>query len=141
VLPEVLVILTDVKTGGRPPGSQKPGEVLHATSCRAPVAEKDSVGAATFSSSAATGSRKAESNNRMDGHEGNAAHRAATVAQARTGHGHSLGAAGRRVLACRPPGSGTGVRITDIYGERLTVDGIAVRPDAAQPTGVQFARH
>lgn len=49
---------------------------------------------------------------------------------------------GRRVLACRPPpGSGTGVRITDIYGERLTVDGTAVQPDVAQPTGVQFARH
>ncbi|WP_158751320.1 hypothetical protein [Streptomyces bicolor] len=48
------------------------------------------VGAATFSSSAATGSRKAESNNRMDGHEGNAAHRAATVAQARTGHGTAV---------------------------------------------------
>lgn len=40
-----------------------------------------------------------------------------------------------------PPGSGTGVRITDIYGERLTVDGTAVQPDVAQPTGVQFARH
>ncbi|MFF7125994.1 MULTISPECIES: hypothetical protein [unclassified Streptomyces] len=32
-------------------------------------------------------------------------------------------------------------RITDIYGERLTVEGIAVRPDVAQPTGVQFALH
>ena len=42
--------------------------------------------------------------------------------------------------ACRPPGSGTGVRITDIYGERLTADGTAVLPDVAQPTGVQFAR-
>ncbi|GAA4064003.1 hypothetical protein GCM10022233_42700 [Streptomyces shaanxiensis] len=40
-----------------------------------------------------------------------------------------------------PPGSGTGVRITDIYRERLTVDGTAVQPDVAQPTGVQFARH
>ncbi|MEU6667087.1 hypothetical protein [Streptomyces sp. NPDC046727] len=29
----------------------------------------------------------------------------------------------------------------DIYGEQLTVDGIAVRPDVAQPTGVRFARH
>jgi D-amino-acid oxidase len=37
--------------------------------------------------------------------------------------------------------SGTGVRITDIYGERLTADGTAVLPDVAQPTGVQFARH
>ncbi|MFD9818113.1 hypothetical protein [Streptomyces violascens] len=33
------------------------------------------------------------------------------------------------------------LRGTDIYGERLTVDGIAVQPDVAQPTGVQFGRH
>ncbi|WP_433451508.1 hypothetical protein ACQPXS_25125 [Streptomyces sp. CA-142005] len=39
------------------------------------------------------------------------------------------------------PGSGTGVRITAIYGERLTVDGTAVQPDVAQPTGVHFAWH
>ena len=45
------------------------------------------------------------------------------------------------VPACRPTGSGTGVRITDIYGERLAVDGTAVQPDVAQPTGVRFARH
>ncbi|MFF5157116.1 expansin EXLX1 family cellulose-binding protein [Streptomyces sp. NPDC000348] len=42
-----------------------------------------------------------------------------------------------------PDGTGCGgeLRLTDIYGERLTVDGIAVRPDAVQPTRVQFARH
>ncbi|WP_443073305.1 expansin EXLX1 family cellulose-binding protein [Streptomyces sp. NBC_01451] len=42
-----------------------------------------------------------------------------------------------------PDGSGCGgaIRLTDIYGERLTVNGIAVRPDVVQPTGVQFARH
>ncbi|MFF5570266.1 expansin EXLX1 family cellulose-binding protein [Streptomyces luteogriseus] len=42
-----------------------------------------------------------------------------------------------------PDGSGCGgaIRITDIYGERLTINGIAVRPDAVQPAGVQFARH
>ncbi|MER6301060.1 expansin EXLX1 family cellulose-binding protein [Kitasatospora sp. NPDC001539] len=42
-----------------------------------------------------------------------------------------------------PDGTGCGgpVRITDIYGERLTVDGIAVEPDVVQPTRVQFARH
>lgn len=42
-----------------------------------------------------------------------------------------------------PDGSGCGgaLRITDIYGERLTIDGIALRPDAVQPTRVQFARH
>ncbi len=40
-------------------------------------------------------------------------------------------------------GSGCGgtVRLTDIYGERLTVTGIAVRANVVQPTGVQFARH
>jgi expansin (peptidoglycan-binding protein) len=40
-------------------------------------------------------------------------------------------------------GSGCGgpIRITDIYGQQLTVDGIALRPNVAQPTGVQFARH
>ncbi|BBC31673.1 hypothetical protein SGFS_029670 [Streptomyces graminofaciens] len=36
-------------------------------------------------------------------------------------------------------GCGGALRITDIYGERLTVDGIAVRPDTVQPTRVQFA--
>nr|WP_051740765.1 expansin EXLX1 family cellulose-binding protein [Streptomyces xylophagus] len=42
-----------------------------------------------------------------------------------------------------PGGSGCGgaIRLTDIYGEQLTVDGIALRPDAVQPTRVQFARH
>ncbi|MGW4022155.1 expansin EXLX1 family cellulose-binding protein [Streptomyces sp. NPDC005009] len=41
-----------------------------------------------------------------------------------------------------PDGTGCGgaLRLTDIYGERLTVDGIAVRPDVVQPTRVQFAR-
>ncbi|MFD6138822.1 expansin EXLX1 family cellulose-binding protein [Promicromonospora sp. NPDC060271] len=40
-------------------------------------------------------------------------------------------------------GSGCGgeIRITDIYGERLTVRGLRVRADVVQPTGVQFARH
>lgn len=42
-----------------------------------------------------------------------------------------------------PDGSGCGgaIRVTDIYGERLTVNGIALRPGVAQSTGVQFARH
>ncbi|MCX2922641.1 expansin EXLX1 family cellulose-binding protein [Streptomyces sp. NEAU-W12] len=42
-----------------------------------------------------------------------------------------------------PDGTGCGgaLRLTDIYGEQLTVDGIAVRPNAVQPTRVQFARH
>ncbi|TQE21047.1 hypothetical protein SipoB123_27235 [Streptomyces ipomoeae] len=38
-------------------------------------------------------------------------------------------------------GCGGAIRITDIYGEQLTVDGIALRPDAVQPTRVQFAEH
>ncbi|MCD9875695.1 RlpA-like double-psi beta-barrel domain-containing protein [Streptomyces guryensis] len=36
---------------------------------------------------------------------------------------------------------GGALGITDIHGERLTVDGLAVRPDVTQPTGVQCARH
>ncbi|WP_217136382.1 expansin EXLX1 family cellulose-binding protein [Streptomyces sp. AC558_RSS880] len=42
-----------------------------------------------------------------------------------------------------PDGTGCGgaLRLTDVYGEQLPVDGIAVRPDAVQPTRVQFARH
>ncbi|WP_405640193.1 expansin EXLX1 family cellulose-binding protein [Streptomyces sp. NBC_00019] len=38
-------------------------------------------------------------------------------------------------------GCGGSIRITDIYGEQLTVDGIALRAEAVQPTGVQFAAH
>ncbi|MFD7688101.1 expansin EXLX1 family cellulose-binding protein [Streptomyces sp. NPDC059781] len=42
-----------------------------------------------------------------------------------------------------PDGTGCGgeLRLTDIYGQRLTVDAIPVRPDTVQPTRVQFARH
>ncbi|MFB6845705.1 expansin EXLX1 family cellulose-binding protein [Streptomyces sp. NPDC056373] len=41
-----------------------------------------------------------------------------------------------------PSGTGCGgpLRLTDIYGEQLTVDGIAIRPDTVQPTRVQFTR-
>ncbi|HTR91173.1 MAG TPA: expansin EXLX1 family cellulose-binding protein [Trebonia sp.] len=40
-------------------------------------------------------------------------------------------------------GSGCGgpIRITDIYGQRLTVNGVALLPNVKQPTRVQFARH
>ncbi|MFC4627524.1 expansin EXLX1 family cellulose-binding protein [Promicromonospora alba] len=40
-------------------------------------------------------------------------------------------------------GSGCGgdIRLTDIYGERLTVSALPVRADVVQPTGVQFAQH
>jgi expansin (peptidoglycan-binding protein) len=38
-------------------------------------------------------------------------------------------------------GCGKAIRATDIYGEQLTIDGIALKPDVAQPTRFQFARH
>ncbi|MZF86042.1 expansin EXLX1 family cellulose-binding protein [Streptomyces sp. SID5643] len=38
-------------------------------------------------------------------------------------------------------GCGGAIRITDIYGEQLTVSGLTVRPNVVQPTQVQFARH
>ncbi|WP_200419887.1 expansin EXLX1 family cellulose-binding protein [Streptomyces sp. Y2F8-2] len=38
-------------------------------------------------------------------------------------------------------GCGSAIRLTDIYGERLTINGIALRPDVVQPTQVQFAQH
>ncbi|MCX3063780.1 expansin EXLX1 family cellulose-binding protein [Streptomyces beihaiensis] len=44
-------------------------------------------------------------------------------------------------LSADGTGCGGALRITDIYGQRLTVDGIAVRPGVAQRTDVQFARH
>ncbi|MET7694498.1 expansin EXLX1 family cellulose-binding protein [Streptomyces sp. NPDC005483] len=52
---------------------------------------------------------------------------------ARTGYNYFLS----------PDGSGCGgaIRLTDIYGQQLTVNGIAVRPNVVQPTNTQFARH
>jgi expansin (peptidoglycan-binding protein) len=44
-------------------------------------------------------------------------------------------------LSANGSGCGNSIRITDIYGERLTVTGIALRPNVVQATGVQFARH
>ncbi|KUO10873.1 expansin EXLX1 family cellulose-binding protein [Streptomyces sp. DSM 15324] len=38
-------------------------------------------------------------------------------------------------------GCGAAIRLTDIYGQRLTVDGIAVKPNVVQSTSAQFARH
>ncbi|MFF4800466.1 expansin EXLX1 family cellulose-binding protein [Streptomyces sp. NPDC001351] len=38
-------------------------------------------------------------------------------------------------------GCGGSIRVTDVYGQQLTVSGIALRPDVAQATQVQFARH
>lgn len=38
-------------------------------------------------------------------------------------------------------GCGKATRVTDIYGEQLTVSALAVLPNVVQPTRVQFARH
>ncbi|MGW1288623.1 expansin EXLX1 family cellulose-binding protein [Streptomyces sp. NPDC001118] len=38
-------------------------------------------------------------------------------------------------------GCGSAIRLTDIYGQQLTISGIAIRPNIVQPTQVQFARH
>ncbi|MER7463319.1 expansin EXLX1 family cellulose-binding protein [Streptomyces sp. NPDC097981] len=51
----------------------------------------------------------------------------------RTGYNYFLSADGS--------GCGSAMRITDIYGEQLTVDGTALLPNVAQPTRVQFAPH
>ncbi|MFD3373871.1 MULTISPECIES: expansin EXLX1 family cellulose-binding protein [unclassified Streptomyces] len=37
-------------------------------------------------------------------------------------------------------GCGGSIRVTDIYGEQVTLTEIALRPNVLQPTGVQFAR-
>ncbi|WP_189979354.1 expansin EXLX1 family cellulose-binding protein [Streptomyces capoamus] len=44
-------------------------------------------------------------------------------------------------LSADGSGCGGAIRLTDVYGERLTVSGIAVRPNVVQSTRVQFARH
>lgn len=44
-------------------------------------------------------------------------------------------------LSADGSGCGGAMRITDIYGEQLTVEGTALLPDVAQPTRVQFAPH
>ena len=38
-------------------------------------------------------------------------------------------------------GCGGSIRITDIYGQQLTVDGVALLPNVEQQTAVQFAEH
>ena len=38
-------------------------------------------------------------------------------------------------------GCGGQIRVTDIYGQQLVIDGIAVSPNVVQGTAVQFARH
>ncbi|MFE6847474.1 expansin EXLX1 family cellulose-binding protein [Streptomyces sp. NPDC057686] len=44
-------------------------------------------------------------------------------------------------LSADGSGCGGAMRITDIYGEQLTVDGTALLPNVVQRTGVQFAPH
>lgn len=44
-------------------------------------------------------------------------------------------------LSADGSGCGGAIRITDIYGEKLTINGIALRPNVVQPTRVQFAQH
>ncbi|WP_335755368.1 expansin EXLX1 family cellulose-binding protein [Streptomyces katrae] len=44
-------------------------------------------------------------------------------------------------LSADGSGCGGAIRVTDLYGEQLTVEGIALKPDVAQQTRVQFARH
>ncbi|MFF8268360.1 expansin EXLX1 family cellulose-binding protein [Streptomyces sp. NPDC016562] len=44
-------------------------------------------------------------------------------------------------LAADGSGCGGAMRITDIYGEQLAVEGMALLPDVIQPTRVQFAPH
>ncbi|RSM65461.1 hypothetical protein DMB66_16580 [Actinoplanes sp. ATCC 53533] len=41
----------------------------------------------------------------------------------------------------RGDGCGDAIRVTDIYGQRLTFTGVAISPDVVQPTREQFDRH
>ena len=43
-------------------------------------------------------------------------------------------------LSANGDGCGNAIRITDIYGQQLTVSGIALSPNVVQPTSVQFAQ-
>lgn len=51
----------------------------------------------------------------------------------RTGYNYFISADGT--------GCGSSIRVTDIYGQQLTINGLAVKPNVVQPTQVQFARH
>lgn len=44
-------------------------------------------------------------------------------------------------LSADGAGCGSTIRVTDIYGQQLTIGGISVSPDLVQPTSVQFAQH
>ncbi|MBW8792774.1 MAG: hypothetical protein JF597_04045 [Streptomyces sp.] len=55
------------------------------------------------------------------------------LALTRTGYNYFLSEQGT--------GCGAELRLTDIYGEQLTVPALPVRPNVVQRTGVQFTRH
>ncbi|MEV5958307.1 expansin EXLX1 family cellulose-binding protein [Streptomyces sp. NPDC051987] len=55
------------------------------------------------------------------------------LALTRTGYNYFLSEHGT--------GCGSGIRLTDIYGEQLTVPALPIRPDVVQRTSVQFTRH
>jgi expansin len=55
------------------------------------------------------------------------------LALTRTGYNYFLSEQGT--------GCGGEIRLTDIYGEQLSVPALSVRPDVIQHTGVQFSRH
>ncbi|MFF6993122.1 expansin EXLX1 family cellulose-binding protein [Streptomyces sp. NPDC010273] len=44
-------------------------------------------------------------------------------------------------ISANGSGCGKAIRVTDIYGEQLTVSGLPVRANVVQPTQVQFAQH
>ena len=44
-------------------------------------------------------------------------------------------------LSANGSGCGDAIRVTDIYGQQLTIAGLAVSPNVVQPTTVQFALH
>jgi hypothetical protein len=44
-------------------------------------------------------------------------------------------------ISAHGAGCGDTIRITDIYGQQLTISGIALSADVVQKTGVQFAQH
>jgi expansin (peptidoglycan-binding protein) len=44
-------------------------------------------------------------------------------------------------ISAHGTGCGGAIRITDIYGQQLTINGIALTADVVQATRVQFAQH
>ena len=44
-------------------------------------------------------------------------------------------------ISAHGTGCGGSIRVTDIYGQQLVINGISLSPDVVQTTGVQFAQH